>query len=117
MKRQQIRNAFLLPLLGMFAIALAVQIALFLFPFAVFETWDERGRFGDSFGFVSAMFSGFALCGVIYSLAFQLRDQARRRRTEEKSTATTIGAIGRLTDSIDAQTAMLDELVKQLRKQ
>jgi hypothetical protein len=108
--RNRLKGAFLTPLVIMFMIALGVQIVLFLFPFAIFETWNERGQFGDSFGFVSAIFSGFALCGVIYSLSMQIRDQSRQRRDARKKADAQTEPIKQLAETLKEQTKVLQEL-------
>ncbi len=67
-------------LFAMFAVAFVVQICLFVFSYIAFDGWEERGQFGDSFGFINSIFSGFALCGIIFSIVIQFREQARQRR-------------------------------------
>lgn len=40
---------------------------------------DERGTFGDMFGAVNALFSGFAFLGVIYAILLQRKELALQR--------------------------------------
>jgi uncharacterized membrane protein len=54
---------------------------------------NERGSFGDSFGFINALFSGIALAGVIYTLFLQQKElklqkqELKLTREELKRTA------------------------------
>jgi hypothetical protein len=98
---------FLRPLLAMFAVALLAQAFVFVFSFAVLETWEERGQFGDSFGFIDTIFSGFALCGVIYSLSFQLREHVRQRREARGLAESDLETRKALIMALESQTAEL----------
>ena len=49
----------------------------------------ERGQFGDSFGAVNALFSGFAFAGVIYAIILQKRE-LELQREELEATRTEI---------------------------
>ena len=57
--------------------------------FTYFELKDlgeeERGTFGDMFGSVNALFSGFALAGIVFTIFLQKRE-LRLQRKELKST-------------------------------
>lgn len=54
---------------------------------------DKRGQFGDMFGAVNALFSGFAFLGIIYTIYLQKNELALQReelkltRDELKRTA------------------------------
>ena len=48
-------------------------------------TWGERGTFGDSFGAVNALFSGFAFAGLIYTIVLQ-RKEIEANREEIRKT-------------------------------
>ncbi|BCH24560.1 hypothetical protein [Mesorhizobium sp. L-8-3] len=110
------RFSFLRPLLIMFMIAFLVQIGLFIFSFITFETWQERAHFGDSFGFISAAFSGFALCGIIYSLAFQLSEQVRQRRNARALIDSDLRLREALINALEAQTGELKAMRETLGK-
>lgn len=45
------------------------------------RSFEERGTFGDMFGAVNALFSGFAFLGVIYAILLQ-RTELSLQRTE-----------------------------------
>ena len=52
--------------------------------------WQTRGLFGDTFGALNALFSGFAFAGVIYAIFLQrqdLRSQERRLDEQQKEIA------------------------------
>ncbi len=40
---------------------------------------DIRGQFGDQFGSVNALFSGFALAGIIYTIVLQKKELSLQR--------------------------------------
>ena len=59
------------------AIFFAVVIAWGVFGFGLtrvkwLANWSERGQFGDMFGALNTLFSGFAFGGVIYALVLQI---------------------------------------------
>jgi hypothetical protein len=41
--------------------------------------WAKRGQFGDLFGSVNALFSGFAFAGIIYTIYLQRKEIALQR--------------------------------------
>lgn len=43
------------------------------------KSFDERGTFGDMFGAVNALFSGFAFLGVIYAILLQRTELSLQR--------------------------------------
>ena len=53
----------------------------------LFPDWQTRGAVGDSFGAVSALFSGLAFAGLIYALHLQ-RKELRYQREEFLATRT-----------------------------
>jgi hypothetical protein len=58
-----------------FTLTLGVWVAGAVIPFAVYP--DDLARassFGESFGFVNALFSALAMMGVIYTISLQRRD-------------------------------------------
>lgn len=50
-----------------------------------FQNHDERGTFGDMFGAVNALFSGFAFAGLIMTLFYQ-KEELKLQREELKQT-------------------------------
>jgi len=55
-------------------------IVLGLAPCLIYETRAERGTFGDMFGAVNSLFSGFAFAGVIYAIFLQRKELQLQRR-------------------------------------
>ncbi|WP_017687975.1 hypothetical protein [Paenibacillus sp. PAMC 26794] len=47
---------------------------------------DDRGTFGDMFGAVNALFSGFAFAGLIYTIAVQRQELSLQREATEMQT-------------------------------
>lgn len=41
---------------------------------------DQRGTFGDKFGFINSLFSGLALAGIVYSIILQQRELSLQRK-------------------------------------
>ena len=62
-------------------------ISIFLLPL-FFPNLGRRGQFGDSFGFVNALFAGLAFGGVIHAIYLQKRElKLQRRELEEQRRA------------------------------
>jgi len=43
------------------------------------DYWAERGQFGDMFGAVNALFSGFAFAGIVYTILLQKSDSDQQK--------------------------------------
>ena len=50
-----------------------------------FQCHEERGTFGDMFGAINALFSGFAFAGLIITLFYQ-KEELKLQREELKET-------------------------------
>ncbi len=59
------------PLTLMILAVVVVQAVISLIIFFSLEKWSDRAHFGSMFGGVSALFSGLAFAGVVYTLHFQ----------------------------------------------
>lgn len=67
-------------LLARLIVLVAIAWAIFGFvPFLFLPRPSSLGDFGDSFGFVNALFSGLALAGVIYAIVLQRRELSLQR--------------------------------------
>lgn len=62
---------------------LVLQVGAGFFIYNSFDSWSERGTFGDMFGAVNALFSGLALAGVIYAILLQRAELALQRQELE----------------------------------
>ncbi|MEL3915842.1 hypothetical protein [Aeromonas caviae] len=64
-----------------YIVALAIVI-LFLWAacWALLKDDSERGTFGDMFGSINALFSGFAFLGVIYAILLQRQELSLQRK-------------------------------------
>ena len=49
--------------------------------FNLADNWGDRGTFGDMFGAVNALFSGFAFAALLYTISLQ-REEIRLNRAE-----------------------------------
>ena len=47
------------------------QVAIGASVYVLLPDWPTRGQFGDVFGAVNALFSGFAFAGLIYTVFLQ----------------------------------------------
>jgi hypothetical protein len=59
-----------------------ITLILILCGFVIFfsfDSWGERGSFGDMFGSINALFSGLALAGVIYAILLQRKELSLQR--------------------------------------
>lgn len=54
---------------------------------ACFKDWSERAAFGDMFGAISALFSGFAFAGIIITIYLQTKElELQRKELEDTRT-------------------------------
>ena len=53
---------------------IVLWIVALVVPYLLFRDWPKQGEFGDTFGSVNALFSGFAFLGVLLALHLQRRD-------------------------------------------
>lgn len=63
--------------IGIVVFWLLTFLLLFLYP----DSPEKRGTFGDMFGAINALFSGFALLGIIIAIMMQ-RDELALQRKE-----------------------------------
>ncbi len=63
------------------ALALTVGVALLYYAIVYYYMGKDSGTFGDTFGAMNAVFTGYALVMVAYSLKLQ-RDELRLQREE-----------------------------------
>ena len=68
-----------------FVASFIVLLAWLLTWFFLHEDLQDRGTFGDMFGSVNALFSGFAFVGVIYAIILQ-SNELKLQRNELKFT-------------------------------
>lgn len=61
----------------------ALWIAAPFFVSFLYSNMSERGQFGDTYGFINALFSGLAFAGLFYTIHLQAR-QLQIARTELK---------------------------------
>lgn len=62
---------FRIPLFLWIGVVLLIWLASAALIFYSFQTWPERGQFGDLFGAVNSLFSGLAFAGVVIALLLQ----------------------------------------------
>lgn len=66
-------------------IFISVSIIIFMilnyfFVNKYFNSWEVRGQFGDSFGVITALFSGLAFAGLIYAIFLQRKELSLQRQ-------------------------------------
>lgn len=74
--------------IALIMISVAVSIVLAYAAFIIWKTWPisgwsvgQSGVFGDSFGIITALFSGLAFAGLIWAILLQ-RDDLRLQKVE-----------------------------------
>ncbi len=75
--------------------------------FYVYPELSNRGLFGDSFGALNALFSGFAFLGIIYTIILQTQELGLQRKELELTRA-------ELKRVAEAQEASGEALTKQV---
>ena len=83
--------------------------------FSTFGTWGERGAVGDMFGSINALFSGFALCGVIYAIFLQ-RKELELQREELKLTREELKKSAKAQQKISEDNAKIAEFQSESAK-
>ena len=68
-----------IPLIILFFIVIGAQIILGNKIFGWFDTWQDRGTFGDMFGAVNTLFSGLAFAGIIFAIILQSKELELQR--------------------------------------
>lgn len=69
-------------------IGLLIGVILFYFIYCGFMTTiplDDRGTFGDMFGGLNTLFSGFAFAGIIYTILLQKKELVLQRSEMERN--------------------------------
>lgn len=54
-------------------------LSIFIVPF-IYPKLEDRALFGDSFGLINSLFSGFAFAGIIYTIILQRKELALQRQ-------------------------------------
>lgn len=62
---------------------LIVTIIFLMVTYSIFNNWSKSGTFGDTFGALNAIFSGFAFAGIIISIIQQQDDIKNVRKENE----------------------------------
>jgi hypothetical protein len=68
------------PLQISFIAVFIIWVLSFVVALAGMDNWDDRGNFGDSFGGINALFSGFAFAGIIYTILLQKKELTLQRQ-------------------------------------
>lgn len=68
------------PLLISFIAVFIIWGISFVLTMTGMTSWDARGNFGDSFGSINALFSGFAFAGIIYTILLQKKELTLQRQ-------------------------------------
>lgn len=74
MKSSSFKHLYLL-----FALVLCSLIIAGFTIYHAFDSWADRGTFGDMFGAVNSLFSGLAFAGVIYAILLQRKELELQR--------------------------------------
>lgn len=105
---------FLVPIL----IVLVVIGALIINFYAgnlFFDTWAERGQFGDLFGSVNALFAGLAFAGLIYAILLQRQELGLQREELRLQRREMVASREQLAAQAEAQNALFHATVGQIQ--
>ena len=95
-------------------VVLSVVGAWFFTPH--YATWlgvEEAGAWGDQFGSTNALFSGLALCGLIYTLVLQSHELSLQRKELSATRATLESQRQELADTRSVQQELVAEQARQ----
>src|ERR1051326_357627 len=87
--------------------AVSLEVLTAFATYYSFNTWSDRGNFGQMFGAISALFSAFALAAVAISIVLQSEELSLQRHELEFTRR-------ELQRSADAQVATVELFRKQL---
>lgn len=96
-------------------IVLVLWFATFLVGYSVFDSWQERGQFGDMFGSVNALFSGLAFAGLIYAILLQRKELSLQRDELKLQREEMAASRKELAAQVAAQRALFLAAVGQIR--
>ena len=66
-------------MIGSVVLILALWLGCWLFAGFHFSKIEQRGQFGDMFGAINALFSGFAFAGIIWAIILQKNELSLQR--------------------------------------
>ncbi len=107
MKNQENKELGFTPLYISGVIILFIIVVTPVIIYFSFDSWTDRGTFGDLFGIVNALFSGLAFAGIIYTILLQ-RSELKLQRQELTETRI------ELKRSADAQEKSEKAFIKQI---
>lgn len=81
MNQLESKDGSLKPLIILGIIIIVIWILSFFAVFFSLNNWTDRSSFGDLFGGINSLFSGFALAGIIYTIFLQ-RNELKLQRLE-----------------------------------
>jgi hypothetical protein len=73
------------PLIFLFILIIIIWLLSWIAIRYFISEWDKRAYFGDAFGAISALFSGLAFGGIIYTIMLQ-REELKLQRIELQET-------------------------------
>ena len=68
-----------LPIIFAIIVVLALWLGNWVIGIYAFDSWENRGQFGDLFGSINALFSGLAFLGLIYAILLQRKELSLQR--------------------------------------
>lgn len=83
--------------------------------FVSFDTWAERGQFGDLFGAVNALFSGLAFAAFLYALHLQRQELGLQRTELRMQREEMTKSREELSKQVKTQQAQLRTAIAQLK--
>ncbi len=80
-----------------------------------FQSWQERGQFGDLFGSVNALFSGLAFVGLIYAILLQRQELSLQRAELRLQREEMAASRAELAAQVAVQKSLLRATIGQIR--
>ena len=96
--------ALVLLLLAVVIIWALYGVVMLLYPFAG-DFWDARGKFGDMFGALTALFNAIAVAAILYGI--RLEYKAFRRQELHSALSAQLDSLVQLFTMTDAQRAQV----------
>lgn len=94
---------------------LGLWIITLLAGLVIFDSWTTRGQFGDLFGSVNALFSGFAFAGLLYAIFLQRQELGLQREELQLQREEMRASRAELAEQVAAQKALYNANVAQIQ--
>ena len=103
------------PTLLLFLAVISMQAIYWVFVSSSYDTPEHRGLFGDSFGALTALFSGLAFAGMIYAITLQSRELSLQREELKLTREELVATRAEQAKSTEAQKSLVEQQIRSAK--